>query len=100
MGINATAIAARKVRPDAEVRVVWVNSWFDPAKESDAAKALIDQGVDIMTQHTDSPAPLQVAESRGILGVGKASDMRQYADRKSTRLNSSHLCASRIPSSA
>src|SRR3546814_15839222 len=79
MGINATAIAARKVRPDAEVRVVWVNSWFDPAKESDAAKALIDQGVDIMTQHTDSPAPLQVAESRGILGVGQASDMRQYA---------------------
>jgi len=79
MGINATAIAARKVRPDAEVRVVWVNSWFDPAKESDAAKALIDQGVDIMTQHTDSPAPLQVAESRGILGVGQASDMKQYA---------------------
>ena len=79
MGINATALAARKVRPDAEVRVVWVNSWFDPAKESDAAKALIDQGVDIMTQHTDSPAPLQVAESRGILGVGQASDMRQYA---------------------
>ncbi|WP_341702481.1 BMP family ABC transporter substrate-binding protein [Ferrovibrio sp.] len=79
MGINATAIAARRVRPDAEVRVVWVNSWFDPAKESDAAKALIDQGVDIMTQHTDSPAPLQVAEARGILGFGQASDMKQYA---------------------
>jgi basic membrane protein A len=79
MGINATALAARKVRPDAEVRVVWVNSWFDPAKEADAAKALIDQGVDIMTQHTDSPAPLQVAEGRGILGFGLASDMKTYA---------------------
>jgi simple sugar transport system substrate-binding protein len=81
MGINATALAARKVRPDAEVRVVWAHSWFDPAKEADAAKALIDQGVDIMTQHTDSPAPLQVAESRGILGFGQASDMKAYAPR-------------------
>jgi len=81
MGINATALAARKVRPDAEVRVVWVHTWFDPAKEADAAKALIDQGVDIMTQHTDSPAPLQVAESRGILGFGQASDMKAYAPR-------------------
>jgi len=81
MGINATALAARKVRPDAEVRVVWVHTWFDPAKEADAAKALIDHGVDIMTQHTDSPAPLQVAESRGILGFGQASDMKTYAPR-------------------
>jgi basic membrane protein A and related proteins len=81
MGINATALAARKVRPDATVRVVWVHTWFDPAREADAAKALIDQGVDIMTQHTDSPAPLQVAESRGILGCGVASDMKTYAPR-------------------
>ena len=81
MGINATALAARKVRPDASVRVVWVHTWFDPAKEADAARALIDQGVDIMTQHTDSPAPLQVAESRGILGFGVASDMKTYAPR-------------------
>jgi basic membrane protein A len=81
MGINATTLAARKVRPDATVRVVWVHTWFDPAKEADAAKALIDQGVDIMTQHTDSPAPLQVAESRGILGFGQASDMKTYAPR-------------------
>jgi simple sugar transport system substrate-binding protein len=81
MGINATALAARKVRPDASVRVVWVHTWFDPAKEADAARALIDQGVDIMTQHTDSPAPLQVAESRGILGFGVASDMKAYAPR-------------------
>lgn len=79
MGINAVALAARKVRPDAKVKVVWVNSWYDPGKEGDAAKALIDQGVDIMCQHTDSPAPLQTAEARGIYGFGQASDMKAYA---------------------
>ncbi len=65
-GIDAFTIALRKESPDAIVKVVWVNSWFDPGKESDAAKALIDQGADIITQHTDSPAPLQVAEKRGV----------------------------------
>jgi len=79
MGINAVALAARKVRPDIKVKVIWVNSWYDPGKESDAAKALIDQGVDIMSQHTDSPAPLQTAETRGIYGFGQASNMKAYA---------------------
>jgi len=78
-GINAFTLALRSERPDAKVKVVWVNSWYDPGREADAAKALIDQGADIMMQHTDSPAPLQVAESRGILGVGQASDMRKFA---------------------
>ena len=53
-GINAFTLAARKVNPDAEVKVVWVNTWYDPGKEGDAAKALIDQGADIILQHTDS----------------------------------------------
>jgi simple sugar transport system substrate-binding protein len=78
-GINAFTIAMRKVNPEAEVKVVWVNSWYDPGKEADAAKALIDQGVDIITQHTDSPAPLQVAEERGVIGFGQASDMSTFA---------------------
>ncbi|WP_088922103.1 BMP family ABC transporter substrate-binding protein [Granulosicoccus antarcticus] len=78
-GINAFTIAMRKVNPDAEVKVVWVNSWYDPGKEADAAKALIDQGADIITQHTDSPAPLQVAEERGVYGFGQASDMSAFA---------------------
>ncbi len=78
-GINAFTIAMRKVNPDAEVKVVWVNTWYDPGKEADAAKALIDQGVDIITQHTDSPAPLQVAEERGVMGFGQASDMSAFA---------------------
>ncbi len=79
MGINATALWARKIRPDATVKVIWVNSWYDPGKESDATKALIDQGVDIICQHTDSPAPIQTAEARGVHGFGQASDMIAYA---------------------
>ena len=78
-GINAFTIAMRKVNPKAEVKVIWVNSWYDPGKEGDAAKALIDQGADIITQHTDSPAPLQVAEKRGVFGFGQASDMSAFA---------------------
>ena len=78
-GINAFAIAMRKVNPDAEIKVVWVNTWYDPGKEGDAAKALIDQGADIITQHTDSPAALQVAEARGVYGFGQASDMAAFA---------------------
>ena len=78
-GINAVARSARAVNPDVTVKVVWVNSWYDPGKEADAAKTLIDQGADIIMQHTDSPAPLQVAEQRGVWGVGQASDMVSYA---------------------
>ncbi len=57
------------------MKIVWVNAWYDPGKEADAAKALIDQGADIIAQHTDSGAPLQVAEQRGMLGFGQATDM-------------------------
>jgi len=78
-GINAFSIAMRKVNPDAEIKVIWVNTWYDPGKEADAAKTLIDQGVDIITQHTDSPAALQVAEERGVMGFGQASDMSSFA---------------------
>ena len=78
-GINAFTTAMRKVNPEAEVKVVWVNTWYDPGKEADAAKTLIDQGVDIITQHTDSPAPLQVAEERGVFAFGQASDMARFA---------------------
>ncbi len=78
-GINAFMLGMQSVRDDAVLKVVWVNSWFDPGKESDAAKAMIDQGADILTQHTDSPAPLQVAEQRGIFAFGQGSDMVSFA---------------------
>ncbi|WP_420547110.1 BMP family ABC transporter substrate-binding protein [Curvivirga sp.] len=80
-GINATIRGARAVNPDATIKVVWVSSWFDPGKESDAAKTLIDQGADVILQHTDSPAPVQVAEERGVWAVGQASDMHKFGEK-------------------
>lgn len=74
-GINATMLAAQTINPNIKVKIIWANTWFDPGKEADAAKALIDQGVDILTQHTDTTAPMQVAAERGILAFGQASDM-------------------------
>ena len=78
-GINAFYLGAISVNPNFDIDVVWVNTWYDPGKEADAAKVLISQGADIITQHTDSPAALQVAEIEGILGFGQASDMYQFA---------------------
>ena len=79
-GINASYIHARKVNPDVSISVVWAYSWFDPAKEADAAKALIEQGVDVILQHTDSTAPMaEAAKTPGVIGFGQASDMSEYA---------------------
>jgi simple sugar transport system substrate-binding protein len=78
-GINSYFLGAQSVNPNIKIKVVWANSWYDPAKEADAAKALLDQGVDVIAQHTDSPAPLQAAEARGKLGFGQASDMERFA---------------------
>jgi basic membrane protein A len=78
-GINAFGIGLRSVNPKAEVSVVWVNSWYDPVKEADAAKVLIAEGADILAQHTDSPAMLQTAEKAGVHGFGQASDMKAFA---------------------
>lgn len=77
-GINAFEIGLHKVNPDAKVSVIWINSWYDPAKESEAARTLIDQGADILTQHTDSTAPMQIAEEKGIYAFGQASDMQKF----------------------
>jgi basic membrane protein A len=79
MGINSFMLGAQSVNPDFKLKIVWVNTWMDPAKEADAAKALFDQGVDIITQHTDSTAPLQIAQERGLLGFGQAHDMYDAA---------------------
>ena len=78
-GINSAFIHARKANPDVEFSIVWVNTWFDPAKEGDAAQALVDQGVDVMMQHTDSTAPQAVAKDAGIYSFGQASDMATFA---------------------
>ena len=77
-GINAMMLGAQSVRPDMKIKIIWVNSWYDPGKEADAAKALTDQGADIIAQHTDSPAAMQMAEQRGIYAFGQDSDMIKF----------------------
>jgi basic membrane protein A len=80
-GINSAFIHARKVNPDVQFKIVWAYTWFDPAKEADAAKVLIEQGADVILQHTDSTAPLAAAADAGnVIGFGQASDMSEYAD--------------------
>jgi len=80
-GINSAYIHAKKVNPDVEFKIVWVFEWFNPAKEADAAKVLIEQGADVILQHTDSTAPLAAAEEAGnVIGFGQASDMAAYKD--------------------
>ncbi|WP_418896573.1 BMP family ABC transporter substrate-binding protein [Terripilifer ovatus] len=78
-GINAFLLGAQSVNPNVKIKIVWANTWFDPGKEADATKALLAQGADIITQHTDSAAPLQEAEKAGKFGFGQASDMIRFA---------------------
>jgi len=77
-GINAFTLGAKSVNPDIKVKVIWVNSWFDPGKEREASEALIDQGVDVVTHHTDSTAPTMTAEEKGVFSIGYHSDMSKY----------------------
>ena len=79
-GINAAYIHAKKVNPDVEFKIVWAFTWFDPAKEADAAQVLIEQGADVILQHTDSTAPQAAAEKAGnVYTFGQASDMYEFA---------------------
>ena len=79
-GINSSFLHAQKVNPDVEMVVIWAYTWFDPAKEADAAKAMIEQGVDVILQHTDSTAPqAAAAEAGNVFTFGQASDMSAFA---------------------
>lgn len=78
-GINSAYIHAKKVNPDVEFKIIWAYTWFDPTKEADAAKVLIEQGADVVLQHTDSTAPQAAAQSAGnVITFGQASDMAAY----------------------
>ena len=77
--INTYYLGAKSMNPDVKVQIVWVNTWYNPGRESDAARALLSQGCDIIAQHTDSPAPLQTAQSMGFHGFGQASDQYRFA---------------------
>ena len=77
-GINAFTQGVRAVNPDAEVRVVWTNTWYDPVKEREAAEAVLDEGADIIAQHQDTTEPQKAAKDRGKLSIGYDSDMGQF----------------------
>jgi len=77
--INTYYLGAKSVNPDIDIDIIWVNTWYNPVKEGEAAKVLITQGCDMVAQHTDSPSPLQVAEKEGVFGFGQASDQLKFA---------------------
>jgi simple sugar transport system substrate-binding protein len=79
-GINSAFIHAREVNPDVEFKIIWIFEWLNPAKEADAAQALIEQGCDVVLQHTDSTAPHAAAQEAGdVYTFGQASDMAEFA---------------------
>ena len=85
--INAFTLGARSVNPKITTRAIWVNAWFDPGKEREAALALISQGCDVLMQNTDSPAVVQAAQEKGVLAFGWDSDMSKFGGQ-------AHLAAS------
>jgi basic membrane protein A len=78
-GCNSFALGVRAANPNATVNVVWTNTWYDPAKEREAAQSLLDTGCDVIGQHQDTPGPQQAAEAAGKYGVGYDSDMAKFA---------------------
>jgi basic membrane protein A len=78
-GINAFTLGVREVNPDAEVRVVWTLSWYDPPAEKQAAVALVEAGADVIAQHQDTPSPVQGAAENGAWAIGSESDMTSFA---------------------
>ena len=75
-GINAFTLGMRSVRPDAQVKVIWLNAWFDPAREREAAMTLMNQQADVLAFHTGSNAVMVAAQERGRWAVAYHSDMR------------------------
>jgi basic membrane protein A len=79
--LDAFVLGARSVNPKASAKVVWINSWYDPSREHDAAQALMNQGADVMYQNTDSPAIVQLAQTKGLYAFGQDSDMSKFGPR-------------------
>ncbi len=78
-GIDAFALGARSVNPEAKVHVVWTKTWYNFATEKEAAKSLLDIGADVITQHQDSPGAQEAAQERGVYSIGYNSDMSAAA---------------------
>jgi len=79
LGVNSFLLAAQKQNPAATLKLVFIDSWFDPPKEAAATETLLNLGCDIVTTHTDSPAALQILEQKGLFGFGQGADMSSFA---------------------
>ncbi len=78
-GLNAFTLGMRSVNPKAQVKVIWLNAWFDPAKERDSAMTLFNQDADVITFHSATNAVMVAAQERGKMAIAYHSDMRQVA---------------------
>lgn len=78
-GVNAFVLGMRSVNPKAQVKVVWLNAWFDPAREREAAMALMDQGADVLSFQVATTAVMAAAQERGKMAIAFHSDMRKDA---------------------
>ena len=78
-GVNAFTLGMRAANPKAEVKLVWLNTWFDPAREREAAITLVNQGADVLTNHSGSPAVAQAAEEKQVMLLAYQSDMASFA---------------------
>jgi simple sugar transport system substrate-binding protein len=85
--IDSWTLGARSVNPGIKTKVIWIDSWYDPPREREAAEALADQGADVLYQNTDSPAIVQVARSKGLYAFGQDSDMTSYGPKAELTAN-------------
>ncbi|MDY7540004.1 BMP family ABC transporter substrate-binding protein [Undibacterium sp. 5I1] len=85
--IDAFTLGAKSVNPKIKTKVVWVNTWYDPGKERQAAETLVAQGADMLAQNTDSPAVVQVAEEKGVHAFGWDTDMAKYGPKAQLTAN-------------
>ena len=88
--IDAFTLGARSVNPKIKTKVIWVNTWYDPAKERQAAETLIAQGADVLCQNTDSPATVRVAQEKGVYAFGWDSDMTKFAPKAHLTANTNN----------
>ncbi len=87
MGINSFMLGAQSVNPNFKLKIIWINSWFDPGKEGDATKVLISQGADVIAQHSDSAAPMAVAQEQGKFAFGQAQDQIKFGPKAQLTAN-------------
>lgn len=85
--LDAYTMGARSVNPKVKTKIVWVNTWYDPGKERQAAETLVAQGADMLAQNTDSPAVVQVAQEKGVHAFGWDTDMAKYGPKAQLSAN-------------